>query len=116
MTEITVAPCYDCGHEKKEIENLKKSNSSPKKKKKHEYYKYEIFGQEIILCEFCYYDFDSYNPFYLGLQEDVPLHSFKHRLSKIETPKEDKDYFCKKCQKRLKFLSFLKNARKINNT
>jgi len=116
MMEITVAPCYDCGHEKNEIEKLKKRNRAPKKKKKLEYYKYEIFGQEIVLCEFCYYDFDSYDPFYLGLQEDIPLHTFKHRLEIIENPKEEKDYYCEKCQKRLKFLNFLKNARKNNNT
>ncbi len=107
MASIEVAPCYDCGHSKEEITELKNDE--------HEYYLYEIFGEKIILCDFCDADFDSYYPEYFGLLKDLPQeYPFDQNRLKIEDAEVKTDYYCKKCQRRLAFLNFLKTVREKN--
>lgn len=59
MELCTVAPCFDCGNLEQELADLAAG--------RHEYRWYEIFGQRIILCDFCDVDFGSYYPDFFGL-------------------------------------------------
>ena len=107
MITIEVAPCYDCGHLKNEINEMKNGE--------HEYHHYKIFGVDIVLCDFCDADFDSYKPGYFCLPETHPQdYPFSERRKRIKILETQKDYYCKNCQHRLAFLSFLKIVRKIN--
>jgi hypothetical protein len=108
MSQIKVAPCYDCGHDETEIDEFKNHE--------HEYHLFTIFDEKIILCDFCDADFDSYDPEYLGLPEGSPMDYPMTLIEKIEDPKMEKDFFCPDCKHRLKFLDFLKNIRKKNST
>lgn len=107
MMKIEVAPCYDCGHSKNEIEDMKKGA--------HDYYQYKIFGEDIVLCDFCDSDFNSYVPGYFGLSErytkDYPFGDTRTKIKYLET---QKDYYCENCQHRLAFLNFLKKVRERN--
>lgn len=107
MITIEVAPCYDCGHLAIEIDEMKKGE--------HEYYHYKIFDVDIVLCDFCDADFDSYEPRYFGLSDahpqDYPFSENRTRIKKIETQKDD---YCENCQHRLAFLRFLKTVRETN--
>ena len=102
-----VAPCFDCGHAPDELGELEREE--------HDYHRYELFGQTLVLCDFCDVDFASYYPEYLGLPEgscrDYPL----ERLSKVDSPKPAEDWYCPSCQRRLAFVSFLVNAREHNS-
>ena len=110
MNPIDTAPCYDCGHMQSELDEFRNDE--------HEYHWFKVFGQTIILCDFCDADFGSYFPDYFGLPGrlseygEYPL----KMLKKVEKPEIEKDYYCEKCQHRLAFLQFLKLSREINQS
>ncbi len=102
-----VAPCFDCGHEPRELKELAKGE--------HTYSLFTIYGQKLVLCDFCDADFDSYDHDYFGLPErSANNYPLKH-ISNLDSPKSSEDSFCKKCDRRLAFLGFLKNIRDINS-
>lgn len=103
-----VAPCYDCGHEPKELDDLASGG--------HDYYLVKIYGQEIVLCDFCEADFDSYDPDFLGLPEECANNYPSERISKVDNPLPGEDSYCPECGCRLAFLTFLKNVRDKNST
>ncbi|MDG3414910.1 hypothetical protein P5E37_29165 [Vibrio parahaemolyticus] len=108
MESIDVAPCWDCGHSRRELEELHNDE--------HEYFIYKIFGTEIVLCDFCDADFDSYYPEYFGLPEGLPQsYPFSSQRTLLKDPKVQLDYYCSECQHRLKFLNFLKEVRIKNS-
>ncbi len=102
MQPIDVAPCFDCGHAQQEIEHLSQGE--------HDYHVFEIWGCEIVLCDFCDADFGSYLPRYWGLPEG-PLPDYPLRLiRKLQSPKVSQDAYCASCKHRLAFLSFRQQA------
>lgn len=107
LEEIDVAPCYDCGHEPAELEELSR--------REHEYFVYSAFGQEIVLCDFCDVDFGSYDPNYFGWPKRRPDDGLLERVRAIDDPRPARDGYCSHCRHRKAFLSFLKAARKYNN-
>jgi len=108
LEEIDVAPCYDCGHAEGELKELKENY--------HEYHVFKVFGQEIVLCDFCDADFGSYYPDYFGLPGEYPQDYPMELLHKLEKPEIEKDLYCSECKHRKDFLEFLENARKANRT
>lgn len=108
LQEIEVTPCYDCGHEPNELEDLKNEE--------HEYYLFELWATEIVLCDFCDPDFGSYLPRYFGLPDNASTDYPLTLIRKIETPETVRDLYCEKCKRRLDFLKFLESARRHNKT
>lgn len=97
---IDVAPCWDCGHLPRELEELKKEE--------HTYSVFRVFEtHEVVLCDFCDADFGSYLPSYFGLPDTghvIGDHlEFVRDLPKPWLPTKDK--FCPECAHRLKFLN-----------
>ena len=103
-----VAPCYDCGHEKSELAELARGE--------HEYHLYTIYGQELVLCDFCEADFDSYDYDYLGVPEETANNYPLKLIAKVDNPRPKQDKFCLECDHRLAYLVFLKNVRDYRST
>jgi len=103
---IEVAPCFDCGHSPDELGELARAE--------HEYHVFEIWGHEIVLCDFCDADFGSYYPEYWGLPAgplpDYPL----TLLRKVDNPEIGRDGYCPSCKHRLAFLLFRVSAKAHN--
>ncbi len=108
MQERPVAPCFDCGHAESELRDLAAGE--------HEYHRYRVFGQEIVLCDFCDVDFDSYYPSYFGLPGDTPGAANYHLqlVARIDDPQPVTDLVCVSCNHRLAFLQFLAAVRRAN--
>ena len=79
MKKKKVAPCFDCGHEESEISELINDE--------HEYHIFEVFGQEIVLCDFCDADFGSYYPDYFGMSGEFPKDYPLELIKKLTHPK-----------------------------
>ncbi len=85
---IDVAPCWDCGHMKRELDELAKGE--------HTYSELRVSGDHrIVLCDFCDADFGSYLPTYFGLPEsgrviDDPHLEFVRELPKPWVVTKDK--------------------------
>ena len=96
------APCFDCGHMAHELGECARGE--------HEYHVFELWGREIVLCDFCDADFGSYFPDYWGLPEgplpDYPL----HLIRKLDSPGIEQDLYCVTCKHRLAFLLFRAHA------
>jgi hypothetical protein len=101
-----VPPCYDCGHETNELQELKDGE--------HEYHKFKVFNQTIILCDFCDADFGSYYPDYFGLLGEFPQDYLLELIEKIKEPIIEKDMYCSKCQHCLKFIKFREASIEFN--
>jgi hypothetical protein len=101
------SPCEDCGY----LEN----NSISLTAEKYQYNIYEVYpGLRIQLCSFCDVDFGSYKPEYLGFDDGRRIGYDKLIfISKLENLSIEKDKYCRSCDKRLKFLKFLKNLREL---
>jgi hypothetical protein len=103
MVIIPVAPCYDCGHSPKEIEECERGE--------HEYNNFTMFGHPVVLCDFCDADFGSYYPEYLGLPGKVPgdyPEGYPLELvGKAEATCNGTDLYCSSCKHRFAFLRFL---------
>jgi hypothetical protein len=97
-----VAPCYDCGHDPKELDDLRAGI--------HLYREYELFGFPIVLCNFCDVDFCSYDPTYIG-RPRVPNYYSQMIFRRDIEPTISRDKFCPTCNRRLAFLRFLAHAR-----
>ncbi|WP_202845214.1 hypothetical protein [Luteimonas saliphila] len=98
LQRINVAPCFDCGHLPTELEHLAQGQ--------HEYHVFEIWGHEIVLCDFCDADFGSYFPEYWGMPQgphpDYPL----RLICKLDNLGISQDLYCGSCNRRLAFLLF----------
>ena len=107
LEERDVAPCYDCGHASSELGELSRGE--------HDYHVFTIFGQEIVLCDFCDADFGSYMPEYLGLPSGSPMDYPLELVRKVIAPRSSRDGYCVECQHRLAFQLFLKAVREYNS-
>lgn len=106
LSKRDVAPCYDCGHEESELDECKRGE--------HDYNVFELWGYEIVLCDFCDVDFGSYYPEYWGLPPG-PLPEYPLNLLKpVVQPTITTDLYCSSCDHRLAFLQILYKARKLN--
>ncbi|MCC8468961.1 hypothetical protein LN470_03860 [Xanthomonas phaseoli] len=76
----------------------------------HEYHLFRIWGQEIVLCDFCDADFGSYFPNFWGLPAGCPPDYPLELVTKIENPHLAQDGHCAACQHRLAFLLFRRRA------
>ena len=105
MTQRTVTPCFDCGHLTGELKELEAGS--------HLYHQFHVFGETIVLCDFCDADFGSYYPSFFGLPGEVPADQEYdlELICQIESPTREEDLYCAKCDHRHAFLSFLKAAR-----
>lgn len=103
---IDCAPCYDCGHEPGELQELRDNE--------HEYHVFEVFNQTIVLCDFCDADFGSYYPDYFGLPGEFPQDYPLTLIRKVIEPDIEKDLYCSNCQHRSKFLDFRQAAIEFN--
>ncbi len=106
LKEIQVAPCFDCGHASDEHEECQQGA--------HKYHRFNLWGQELVLCDFCDADFGSYFPSYLGLPEGAPQDYPLELIAMVPSPAIAKDLYCNHCKHRLAFLQFLKAARAHN--
>lgn len=106
MERIDAAPCFDCGHSPSELEHFAQGQ--------HKYHTFNVFGQDIDLCNFCDADFGSYDPDYFGLAGEFPRDYDLKLVRRIFDPKVQPDFYCHSCRHRLAFLKFLKNAREAN--
>lgn len=109
---IDVAPCDECGWNETEIEHFQE--------KKHIYARFEVYGSELILCNFCEFDFSSYHPGFWGFQNKDRIGCGSKGFRKIEEiPREKlnigKDKFCPSCKARLTYLKALAKARENNS-
>ncbi len=107
LEQRDVAPCFDCGHMDRERECLANGD--------HEYHWYRIYGERVVLCDFCDADFDSYYPEYLGLPEGLPQQYPLERLELLSDPGMTSDSYCPDCGHRLAFLTFLHAVRAFNS-
>ena len=101
-----VAPCFDCGDDPHELDELRRGE--------HTYRWYRIYGQRIVLCDFCDADFASYDPKYFGKQPGHGWWAEFEPLERVEDPQPTKDGYCPSCHRRLAFLRFLRSAREHN--
>jgi hypothetical protein len=103
LAERQVAPCHDCGGAPSEIGECERGE--------HEYHVFELWGHEVVLCDFCDADFGSYYPEFWGLpagaDPDYPL----TLLRKVDAPTISIDLYCSSCKHRLVFLQLLKAVR-----
>lgn len=95
---IDIAPCFDCGHSPSELGELVRGE--------HEYHVFEIWGHEIVLCDFCDADFGSYYPEYWGLPRGPFPDYLLALVRKVGNPEVGRDWFCPACKHRLAFLRF----------
>jgi hypothetical protein len=106
LNEIHVAPCFDCGHAPDEIGECLRGE--------HEYHRFKLWGQSLVLCDFCDADFGSYYPDYFGLPGSLPQDYPLELAAKPESRAITTDMYCSSCKHRLAFLQFLKAAREHN--
>ncbi len=98
-----VAPCYDCGWVPAELKHLAQGI--------HTYDEVQVFGETIVLCNFCQVDFWNYKPFYFNRDRDVqPGKDMLYRHT-VPNPQPAKDKYCPECGHRLAFLRFLASVR-----
>lgn len=101
-----VSPCFDCGHAPSELEECAQGA--------HRYYVYAIWGQEIVLCDFCDADFGSFYPDYFGLPAGPRQRYPLELVRRAEAPAVSRDLYCPHCKHRLAFLEFVARARAHN--
>lgn len=107
LEQRQVAPCFDCGHDPSELEELLRGE--------HQYRWYLSFGQRIVLCDFCDADIGSYLPEYFGLPAGPCGGEYLlESLEPVADPRPAVDACCPACQHRLAFLLFLQAARESN--
>lgn len=103
------APCDDCGWDvPTEMEHLNE--------KRHLYRLYEIAHDlRLTLCDFCAVDFGSYESEYFGLKGNrrISFRGLKF-IKQIDHPQMIKDKFCPECSRRLAFLKFVVEMRRIS--
>ena len=106
MTDRAAAPCYDCGHSESEIGEFERGE--------HEYNVFDLWGHELVLCDFCDADFGSYFPEHWGLPPGpLPEYPLNH-LHLLALPTLTTDACCPTCNHRLAFLKVLAAARAKN--
>ena len=103
-----VAPCDECGGSSEAIEHFRAGE--------HTYAEYEVFpGLPLVLCNFCQVDFSSYRPEYFGLppRAKIGLRSMRF-IRDVHPTQTDHDKYCGQCNRRLRFLRFVSNARRVH--
>lgn len=98
-----VAPCYDCGHDPKELDHLAAGL--------HTYAVMRVFDMDIVLCNFCQVDFSSYSAGYFEKARRVGLGRGMVLVRDFPEPHPTKDKYCPTCGRRLAFLRFLAKVR-----
>ena len=103
-TEVrSVAPCFDCGHEPREIGEFRRGE--------HSFALYSLLGVELVLCDFCDADFGSYVPEYLGFPIEA-AHDYPLVLERgLPDPSLSSDHYCPTCGHRRAFLVALREVR-----
>ena len=106
---IDCAPCDDCGNQAEEINHFNEGI--------HTYKIFNVYkGLKLQLCNFCQVDFGSYKSEYLGFKnkETLFINDFEF-ISDVKNPEITKDKYCPSCNKRLKFLNFIKKIRNLTS-
>jgi hypothetical protein len=85
---------------------------------KHTYAEYRIFGDlSLVLCDFCKFDFTSYDPTFFGLPRGtrIGLRELEWQFIRDVPLTITKDKCCTACGYRLPFLKFVLQARELYN-
>jgi hypothetical protein len=98
-----VAPCWDCGADPRELEDLRAG--------RHSCDELEALGARIVLCDFCQADFTSYDPTHFGQPAGRPLEIPRVLIRSVEVPSIQRDKVCPQCNRRLDFLRFVLQVR-----
>lgn len=112
LEKCQTAPCYRCGVSEMEIQHWKDGI--------HRYSENEMFGQRIVLCDYCLYDFCSENGTFYGLTSKTAKSWVEIRPEMITHCKSldqtqlISDKYCSECEQRFAFLRFLEQARLHN--
>ena len=83
----------------------------------HTYAEYRIFGSlSLVLCNFCFVDFGSYDPTHFGLppRPRISISRFELVRDLYPPPERTYDYVCPDCGRRLAYLEFLVAARQLH--
>jgi hypothetical protein len=99
-----VAPCWDCGHDPSELEDLRAG--------RHAYELMEVLGAPIVLCDFCKADWTSYDPTYFGQPAGKRLAIPHTVLRHLDQSRPERDKVCPVCERRLAFLSYVVHVRR----
>ncbi|MEO0660396.1 MAG: hypothetical protein AAFZ87_02560, partial [Planctomycetota bacterium] len=105
-----VAPCHDCGHDPSELDDLEAGV--------HTYARCRVFGLEIVVCNFCMVDFGSYEPTTFGPGGAPGPYGYGRGLvdvAPVRDPGVEWDWVCESCERRLAFLRFLDDARRMSD-
>ncbi len=98
------SPCDDCGAVHSEI------NRQP-------YTIYEVYqGLRLTLCHYCEVDFGSYKSEYFGLENEkrIGFEQFNF-VKQVDSPQSTRCKCCSECGKKIKFLNFVAEVRKLKN-
>jgi hypothetical protein len=103
-----VSPCMECGANDAGIANHRHTS----------YHEYELyFGFRLILCDFCYVDFGSYDPTHFGFPRDKKIGLQDFSFIKDVTCKDlFLDKCCPSCEQRLVYLKFIQHCREKNKS
>jgi hypothetical protein len=85
----------------------------------HTYAEYLIFGSiPVVLCNFCFVDFGSYDPTYFGLPPHPRISISRFQLVRelYPLPERTYDYVCPDCDQRLAWVEFVVAARELHAT
>lgn len=102
-----LTPCMDCGGEESEKDHYTE----------HEYKEWEVlFGERLILCNFCDADFASYKTDFFGFKNGRSI-GFEHFnfIKDIRDKKLKIGWYCSSCQMTHSFLNFVAVCRENNS-
>src|SRR5262245_23508381 len=110
---IELAPCARCGWDKNEIAHFGVG--------KHIYSEFEVYGTELVLCNFCDVDLSSEDSEYWGFSPKKRLGYGSPEFRKLrDIPIEDlrinKGLFCPACGQTKKYLEAVCKSREANRT
>ena len=100
-----VAPCWDCGHAPRELDDLREG--------RHSYDEFLVLGEPIVLCDFCRADWTSYDPAYFGQPAGRRLQPPTDLIRHVGDPRVERDKVCPSCHRRLAFLRYVAHVRRL---
>jgi hypothetical protein len=98
----------ECGSDPREIDEALTG--------RHTYAEYRALGGlPLVLCDFCFADFSSYDPTFFGLPTGRRIDIGRWEFVREVQPVITKDKCCVQCGYRLPFLEFVVQSRKLQD-
>ena len=107
MISKELTPCMDCGGHDSELDHYKE----------HDYKEWEVlYGERLVLCDFCDADFASYNTSFFGFKNrrTIGLEHFNF-VKEIHDKRLRVGLFCPSCHMTHDFLKFVAVCREKNS-